>query len=248
MRRHLMLGWMLVGVLGMALPAAAADRSPTTAPTTRPVDRLGTIKAMLAQLSADSSATREAALVALMGLKRQELPLLREAVQQSLPLHPDQISVLRDIVMQVYLAGDLYAAEPDGRGFLGVHLPYTGYPEERSLLSMERGVAVVSRVPGFCSYRMLQDGDVLLAMQTPGGKIEFTSNEQLIDAVTSARAGDTVTFEVLRQGRVLNIPITLDKKPLNLANQLEEFSGRRADEAEEFWKRDFAPLLAAQLG
>jgi hypothetical protein len=97
---------------------------------------------------------------------------------------------------------------------------------------------------------MLQDGDVLLAMLTPGGKIEISSNEQLIDAVTSARAGDTVTFEVLRQGRVLNVSITLDKKPLNLttAAQIDEFSGRRADEAEEYWKRDFAPLLAAQLG
>jgi len=237
---------MLVGLLSTWL--LAADRSPTTAPTTRPTDRLGTIKAMLGELSADSSATREAARVALMGLKRQELPLLRQAVRQSMPLDPDQVTVLRDIVTQVYLAGDLYATEGDGRGFLGVHLPYYGHPEERSLLSMERGVAVVSRVPGFCSYRMLQDGDVLLAMLTPAGKIEISSNEQLIDAVTSARAGDTVTFEVLRQGRVLNVPITLDKKPLNLTTQLEEFSGRRADEADEYWKRDFAPLLAAQLG
>jgi S1-C subfamily serine protease len=115
---------------------------------------------------------------------------------------------------------------------------------------MERGVAVVSRVPGFCSYRMLQDGDVLLAMETPGGKIEFSTNEQLIEAVTGARAGDTVTFEVLRQGRILNVSIRLDKKPLNLTTpaQIDEFSGRRADEAEELWQRDFAPLLAAQLG
>jgi hypothetical protein len=246
MRRHLMLGWMLVSCLGTGL--LAAGHSPATAPATRPTDRLGTIKAMLAELSADSSATREAARVALMGLKRQELPLLRQAVQQSLPLDPDQITVLRDIVTQVYLAGDIYATAGDGQGFLGVHLPYYAHPEERSLMSMERGVAVVSRVPGFCSYRMLQDGDVLLAMETPGGKIEFSSNEQLIEVVTSARAGDTVTFEVLRQGRILNIPITLDKKPLDLRGQLDEFSGRRADEADKLWQRDFAPLLAAQMG
>jgi hypothetical protein len=245
MRRHLMLGWMLVGLLGTGL--LAADRSAATAPTTRPTDRLETIKAMLAELSADSSATREAARVALMGLKRQELPLLRQAVQQSLPLDPDQIAILRDIVTQVYLAGDMYETEAGDRGVLGVHLPNYLHPEERSLLSMERGVAVVSRVPGFCSYRMLQDGDVLLAMETPGGKIEFSSNEQLIEAVTSVRAGDTVTFEVLRQGRILNVPITLDKKPVNLNSQLEEFSGRRADEADELWRRYFAPLLAAQL-
>jgi len=246
MRHHLMLGWMLVSLLGAAV--VAADRAPTTAPSTRPTERIRTIKGMLAELSADRSITREAARVALMGLKRDELPLLRKAVEQSLPLDPNQITVLRDIVTQVYLAGDVYASEEDGKGFLGIHLPYYGRPEERSLLSMERGVAVVSRVPGFCSYRMLQDGDVLLGMQTPGGTIEFTSNEQLIEAVTRAHPGDTVTFDVLRQGRILNIPITLDKKPLNLATQLEEFSGRRADQAEELWQRDFAPLLAAQMG
>jgi hypothetical protein len=249
MRRHLMSGWMLAGLLGTTLPAAG--RTATTAPAaTRPAERLGTIKAMLADLSADRSATREAARVALMGLKRDELPLLREAVKQSLPLAPDQVTVLRDIVAQVYLSGDIYATDGGERGFLGIHLPYYGHPEERSLLSMERGVAVVSRVPGFCSYRMLQDGDVLLAMETPGGKIEFSTNEQLIEAVTGARAGDTVTFEVLRQGRILNVSIRLDKKPLNLITpaQIDEFSGRRADEAEELWQRDFAPLLAAQLG
>jgi hypothetical protein len=261
MRRHLMLGWMLAELLGTGLQAA--DRPATTAPaTTRPTDRLGTtapaatrptdrlvaIKRMLAELSAESPETREAARVALMGLKRQELPLLRRAVKESLPLDPDQVSVLRDIVTQVYLAGDIYPAEEDGGGFLGVHLPYSQRPEERSLMSIERGVAVVSRVPGFCSYRMLQDGDVLLAMETPHGKIEFSSNEELIDAVTGARAGETVTFEVLRQGRILSVPITLDKKPLNVIGQFEEFNGRRADEADELWRRDFAPLLAAQLG
>jgi len=78
MRHHLMLGWMLVSLLGAAV--VAADRAPTTAPTTRPTERIRTIKGMLAELSADRSITREAARVALMGLKRDELPLLRKAV------------------------------------------------------------------------------------------------------------------------------------------------------------------------
>jgi hypothetical protein len=245
MRHHLMSGLILATFV--SAPLLGADRA-TTAPATQPSQRIDVIKNLLAQLSADSSPQRELARVALMGLKRGELPILREAVKASLPLDPNQVSVLREIVTQIYLAGDLYAAEEDGHGFLGIHLPYWGKPEERSLLSLERGVAVVSRVPGFCSYRMLQDGDVLLAMVVPGGTIEVNTNEQLIDAVTGAKAGDTVTFEVLRQGRILKIAITLDRKPLNLTTQLEEFSARRADQANEFWERDFAPLLAAQMG
>jgi S1-C subfamily serine protease len=130
-------------------------------------------------------------------------------------------------------------------------MPNWGSPEERSLLNVERGVVVVSRVPGFCAYRMLQDGDVLLSMANGAGStIEFASNDQLVDAVRSAKAGDTVQFEVLRQGQILTIPITLDRKPMSLQVQLqiEEFNGRRADQVNDLWDRDFAPLLVETLG
>jgi hypothetical protein len=231
---------------------APATPAATTAPAaTQPSTPLPAIKQLLAQLAADNYLTRENARIALMGLKRSDLPLLRDAVRQSLPLVPSQVAVLREIVTQVYLAGDIYVAEEDGRGFLGVHMPNWGAPEERSLLNVERGVVVVSRVPGFCAYRMLQDGDVLLSMANGAGStIEFASNDQLVDAVRSAKAGDTVQFEVLRQGQILTIPITLDRKPMSLQVQLqiEEFNGRRADQVNDLWDRDFAPLLVETLG
>jgi hypothetical protein len=257
MRHHLTLGSMLVVTLlivGGVLhaddrPAAAPPAAAATAPTTQQASSLPAIKQLLSQLAADNYLTRENARIALMGLKRTELPLLRDAVRQSMPLMPSQVTVLRDIVTQVYLAGDIYVADEDGRGFLGVHLPFWGRPEERSLLNVERGVVVVSRVPGFCAYRMLQDGDVLLSMADgAGGTIEFGSTEQLVDAVRSAKAGDTVQFEVLRQGEILSIPITLDRKPMNLTMQIEEFNGRRADQVNDLWERDFAPLLVETLG
>jgi predicted metalloprotease with PDZ domain len=83
-----------------------------------------------------------------------------------------------------------------------------------------------------------------------GSTIEFASNDQLVDAVRSAKAGDTVQFEVLRQGQILTIPITLDRKPMSLQVQLqiEEFNGRRADQVNDLWDRDFAPLLVETLG
>ncbi|MDB5322088.1 MAG: hypothetical protein JWN40_3719 [Phycisphaerales bacterium] len=245
MRHHLTLGCMIVTFLITATAAIAADRNPTTHPAATQPDRgVPAIKQLLAQLAADNYLTRENARVSHMGLKRTELPALRDAVRQYLPLVPSQVTVLREIVTQVYLAGDLYVAEEDGRGFLGVHLP-----EERSLLIVERGVVVVSRLPGFCAYRMLQDGDVLLSMADGhGGAIEFGSSDQLKDAVSSAKAGDTIHFEVLRQGQILSIPITLDQKPVNLDKQIAEFTARRADQANDLWERDFAPLLVETLG
>ena len=259
MRHHLTLGSMIVTlavitatVVAVAedrVPAAAAATQPAAAAATQPDLGIPAIKQLLAQLAADNYLTRENARIALMGLKRTELPALRDAVRQSLPLVPSQVTVLREIVTQVYLAGDLYVADEDGRGFLGVHLPFWGRPEERALLNVERGVVVVSRVPGFCAYRMLQDGDVLLSMPDgQGGAIEFGSTEQLVDAVRSAKAGDTIRFEVLRQGQILSIPITLDHKPFNLTTQIEEFNARRADQANDLWERDFAPLLVETLG
>ena len=252
MRHHLTLGSMLVTLLTAAtLLAADPPVIPASQPATQPTATLPAIKQLLAQLAADNYLTRENARIALMGLKRSDLPLLRDAVRQSLPLVPSQVTVLREIVTQVYLAGDIYVADEDGRGFLGVHMPDSGAPEERALLNVERGVVVVSRVPGFCAYRMLQDGDVLLSMADgAGGAIEFASNDQLVDAVRSAKAGDTVQFEVLRQGQILTIPITLDHKPMSLhvRMDIEEFNGRRADQVNDLWDRDFAPLLVETLG
>jgi hypothetical protein len=252
MRHHLTLGCMIVPFLIAAAPIAVAeDRTPaaTQPAATQPDLGVPAIKQLLSQLAADNYLTRENARVSLMGLKRTELPALRDAVRQSLPLVPSQVTVLREIVTQIYLAGDLYIADDDGRGFLGIHLPDWSRPEERALLNVERGVVVVSRVPGFCAYRMLQDGDILLSMADGmGGSIEFGSGEQLRQAVHSAKAGDTIRLEVLRQGQILSIPITLDLKPFNVDKQIEEFTARRADQANDLWERDFAPLLVATLG
>src|SRR3954470_19614943 len=147
MRHHLTLGSMIVTLLIAAatVPAAHPPSHRPPPPPPQPSSPPPAIKQLLAQLAADNYLTRENARIALMGLKRSELTLLRDAVRQSMPLMPSQVTVLRDIVTQVYLAGDIYVADEDGRGFLGVHLPFWGRPEERSLLNVERGVVVVSR-------------------------------------------------------------------------------------------------------
>jgi hypothetical protein len=247
MRGHLKLGWMLVGVLAAGL--GAGERGPATVPATQPMQNVAWVKRLVGQLAADSYPIREGARVALMGLKRADLPALREAIKGSLPLEPSQVTVLREIVTQVYLAGDLYSSEEDEPGFLGVHTPFWGRVEERSRLGVERGGVVVSRVPGFCAFRMLQDGDVLLSMDAGAGTVEFTSPKHLTDSVKAIKAGQTILFEVLRQGEIVNIPITLDRRPTDgEIDRIEEFTGRRIDQADELWERDFAPLLSEQVG
>lgn len=254
MRHRLLLGWMIVGTCSLVTQVVAGDPpAATTLPSTRPAADRASLRKLLAQLASDNFRVRDAARVALMGLERSALPTLREAVKESLPLEPSQAVVLREIVTQVYLAGDAYQKSDGGQGFLGVSLPSPGRVEDRGLLALGRGVAVVSRVPGFCAYRMLRNGDVLLSMTVGQTTVTFERTDDLMESVQAVPPGQTVTFEVLRQGEIVRVPITLDPRPalpdnLGATDWLREFNNRRADEVEVYWSNDFAPLLGEQLG
>src|SRR5438046_7848800 len=118
MRQRLMSGWIAIAIGLTVSPLIAADDgdnnpvpSPTTRPTaTQPVPRTdpATVRKWVSQLASDNYQTRNAARVALMGLKRQELDTLRQAIKQNLPLAPNQIITIREVFTQVYLAGDVY--------------------------------------------------------------------------------------------------------------------------------------------
>jgi hypothetical protein len=253
MRQRLMSGWFAAVAFFVAAPLVAEDELllPSTPQpvATQPSPRtdLATVRRWVKELSSDNYQTRDAARIALMGLKRAELGALRDAVKHNLPLTPNQIIAIRDIFTQVYLAGDVYPAQDGEGGFLGVRPP--SRPEEQTLLCVERGVVIASRVPGFCGFRMLQDGDVVLAIHSDAGDRPLNQPTELRPAVSSIKAGQTIRLEVLRQGRILNVPITLDRRPLHTDDDaaLQEFINDRADRADEIWERDFAPLLKNQL-
>jgi hypothetical protein len=244
----------------LSLPLAAfADDAPATPPgkrepASKPSTHVETIARLLDKLTADDFTTRDSARLALMALKREDLSDVREAVRRSLPLQPSQIVVLRDVVTHVYLSGDPYEGTEDGSGFLGVSLPSAF--EDRGLMSLEQGVAIVARVPGFCAYRALQNGDVVLSMKAPGGvEVTFGSTEQFIATVQTVRAGQSVSFDVLREGKVVTVQIKLDRRPNVLdpnrfgnRDALRTFMSHRADEADELWDKDFAPLLGEKVG
>jgi hypothetical protein len=254
-RGQLMLGLMIAAAFafGPSRTALGADRGPTTAPTTRPSPKTSLVERarhLIAQLAANDYDTRAAARIELMGFRRGDLSAIREGVRQNLPLLPSQVIVLREIVTHVYLSGDLYVIDQGAGGFIGVSLPNPMFhPEERNLLVAVRGVPVLDRVPGFPAYRFLQNGDLLVAFTVNGERVEFNDPLELSQAVGSVPAGHTVTFEVLRHGQMQKIPILLTPKPLAIhdALNLDEFNGRRADQSNEVWERDFAPLLGEQL-
>ena len=230
-------------------PATPQPHPPATLPTTQPVSpkKLAAVREMLKHLASEDSTQREKARIDLMGLQRSDLYTLREAMRLSQPLQPSQVTVLPDIVSHVYLAGepippDAAVANPNS-GFLGIRLAQYLRPEDRALLSLEKGVAVVGRIPGFCAFRMLQDGDVILSIVEQNG-VELNKPDDLIDAVKSVRPGQSITFELIRHGRIIQVPITLDRRPPIV--DPDQFIYERAKLAAELWAREFAPVLDEQ--
>jgi S1-C subfamily serine protease len=168
-----------------------------------------------------------------------------------MPLVTSQAVVLRDIVTQIYIAGETYPGED--AGFLGVRLASARFGMgDDPLASITRGAPVLARIPGFGAFRMLNDGDVILALGQIGNqpRIEVNNADELIAAVKSVAPGETITLEVLRRGRVIEVPLTLGRRPIGIEGigALDEFTNRRLDRAEAMWKKEFAPLLEDSVG
>jgi hypothetical protein len=249
-------------MLGVLLIAGGANAAPTTAPATQPAK--GSTEAIakeFAELTDPDPAIREAARINLMGLTRTHLPALRKVVQASSPLAPAQAAVLHDIVAQAYLAGDAY--DSTGRdGFMGVRLievglnfrPPAGAPIAASAPIDEGsattyGVIVFERMPGFCGCRMLQDGDVILSViERPRVQLRGPTEFSLV--IRAIGAGRTMHVEVLRQGQIIRVPITLDPRPeeADFPPAMQNLLDRRKKEMEEYWKQQFAPLLGEGVG
>jgi hypothetical protein len=222
--------------------------APTTAPATRPVGR---VQALFEQLLAAESGVRERARVELMGLSRDDLETLRHVVQTSGPPTAQQAAVLHDIVVHVFLATDPYEASRPPAGFLGVRLPMDpaggiALPEDTALKvgDPDTGVPIAEAIPGFCGFRHLQAGDVVLGVDAPQWT-RTPNSPELIDAISQTPPGRKITLHVLRQGRVMQIALRLSARP-RVANDplaTKLFIDDRQQRAEEYWHDRFSPLL-----
>ena len=229
-------------------------------PATQPVAE-AQLQKWFNELGASDAAVRERATTAMLELTRAELPALRRVVERSRPVSPAQAGALRDLVAHVYLSAEIYDCEPRV-GFLGLTWPALDSVDvpraadevqqpppriEHGIDGLPRastGVPVDFRIPGFCAYRALRDGDVVLGIVQPVDR-RLHDWTQLTYTIKAFPAGQKLTLEVLRQGTVLKVPVTLDAKPLVANDQVWSavVLPTREAAAEAYWAEHFAPLV-----
>lgn len=194
-------------------------------------------------LSDNDPDVREAARRALLTLNRKDLPVLRDIVKQRAPLMPCESEVLRDVVTHVYLAGANTPVEDGSRGFVGVYFD----PDQETTELSVPGVEIRHRMPGCCAYRYLEDGDVVLSVGKQPTVLAVRVPREMTQAVQLYSAGETVTFEILRRGRVIQIPVVLGARPKELPSGefIPEFLSQRLADATGYWEQTFQPVLDA---
>lgn len=260
-RRGSVFSWyvrgMLIGVSVVVLffvtPAGASDE-PTTRPTAAPDDHAA-ISQWFSDLASTDPAAREHARDRLMRLTRKDLPELQQLLRQTPHPAPSQIVALRQIVQEIYLAGEPYDKDTDGgtqHGFLGIMMDDPNSDLQQPNDNGEApGIIVAGRFPGFCAARMLRDGDVILASLKSDNTPEkvFNNIRDLQAVISNAEPGSIVRLQVLRQGQIIQVRVTLDCRPLDATPQtVEGFCRDRAEKFDQYWRETFAPLLKESVG
>ena len=88
-------------------------------------------------------------------------------------------------------------------------------------------LARTDRIPGFCAYRFLQNGDVIVGITEAAGK-PIRKAKDLTDVIQVCRAGDTIHLEILRGGFLdilIDIALRIDDRSFAVrANQIGSMS------------------------
>lgn len=240
-----------------ATTQTTASKSPTTQPA-------ADVQRWWNGLADADSKVRETSFAGLLGLSRDDLPTLRTIVSNTETAALQQAMALRDIVLHVYLSGETYSAYRE-HGFLGLMGPeefYTGsvilktpvdQPNEEAR-SRRQGVRVNNRVPGFVGYQSLRTGDILLSFRMPADPQGEEASRQDITAwapftmrIAEVPPGTLVTFEVLRQGKIIEVPIKLSARPTWASDDVDAILLERQSKFERYWQETFAPLVGETL-
>jgi hypothetical protein len=207
------------------------------------------IQSWLAQLAHADPEVRAQARFELLGLDPAELPRLRQAVADARPLAPSQSAVLREIVEHVFLSGEAYEVAPGDAPFLGITMTegIFNLDDANPREPWQRlGVTVGERMPGFAAYRVLLDGDIIVGMdELP--ELQIRSPSDLVEALRTRQAGDTVHLRVLRGGRVLRLAVVLGQRPMWAERFGRDEVQVRQQAADTYWLQHFAALVAAPV-
>jgi len=228
-----------------------------TSPTTKP----DPITTWFQDLANRDATVREQARINLMGISRDDLEKLHTLVEADRPLAPSQAMALREIVDQVYQATDPYEPFEDHSGFLGVPQTTSAVVLDGGEDDSQGGVLVAKRIPGFCAYRFLQDGDMIVGIAEATNRPIRAWND-LTGIIKNYKGGDTIHIEVLRGGQKIQVPVKLDVRPIwapppfaanQVLNQVPNGSTtqdairERQRKADDYWDKNFAPLLDGGL-
>jgi hypothetical protein len=174
---------------------------------------------------------------ALMGLTRDDLPRLRAIAKAQGPLMPGQSAALQDVVKQVYLSGVDEPVTPE-RGLLGLH-----WPLETTVQGNAQGIPVVDRIPGFPAYRLLHEGDLIIAVENHP-EIDAHYVPSFIDGVRALKAGDVLLLNVQRGGHLIQVPVSLARCPVEISGTADPdpWRNHRETQADDYWTANFANL------
>jgi hypothetical protein len=230
--------WFLLGIAVAALGAAPDAAAMATQPS-----RPRQIRQWVIGLMDVNPAVRDQATDELLGMKRVDLPVLKEALTNLGQLDPAVRQTMSQVVTHVYLSEEAY--QPGANGFLGVRMP-----TEQNVNKRDPKVQIVieSRLAGFDAYRKLRNGDGILDLEERPLE-QPPDRDDFIDKIGAMRAGEMVHLKVLREGKVVRVSVQLGRWPAEI-NQLipgsaDEFAKRRQAVADTYIKEQFGSLLGA---
>ena len=218
------------------LAAAAPSTLPATAPTTAPAPAVMT--ALLARLDDRDPTARDQARTDLMQLRRDDLPALAEVAQAQPALSPTQWSLLREVVIQVYLTGK-HNFTGIGPGYLGITLTNQQQVEGDET----KGARVHSRLVGYDGYRALQVGDVITAISREHAGADFKAVEnfnQLRSLLSGTKPGEWIAIRVIRDGTEREVRLRVGQL---IGAMAAEVNAANFVEGERYWSETFKRKL-----
>jgi hypothetical protein len=232
--------WGSVGVIVMiaaALLSPGSSKAADNAPSTS-----ANIRQWVTHLSSRVPSQREAAYRHLVGLPRDGLMILRDAIKDRSLSMAGQEDVLHEIVNQVFLSTESYEYDPL-RGFMGVIFDV----DQQDEVSPYEGVEIRHVIPGLCASKYLEEGDIILSMQIEKEIHPLRHALEMKGIVASLPAGQNVMLAVLRRGRMTSVEIVLGGTPVELNPtdpQAIRFQAERQTEADASWDEHFEPLFS----
>ena len=227
---------MLLMALLAATVCALAD-----APATRPAPMELRVRRWIDQLADNDGAVRDRARFNLMGLSSDDLPLLKQAAAAEMPLTLEQQAALRDVVCDVYLAGQTYQSVPT-EGFLGLQWSPNG-----SISDI--GQCVEMRLPGFAAYRYLQEGDIIVGI-VDQPNVDCRNADAFRRAIAAMSPGQAVRLRILRRGEFKEVSIVLDERPAAadapisaVVAEVAQWLDARNRAAADYWQANFVPVI-----